>query len=72
MYPFFVLRAAILGVKRADAGKENMGPTHWIGEKPSKSEASIAKNYLAPAEFELLNRIGRPFSLTFRITGRLT
>ncbi len=28
------------------AAKENMGLIHWIGDKPSKSEAVIAKNYL--------------------------
>jgi hypothetical protein len=49
--------AAEIVYRRADAAKENMGLIHWIGEKPSKSEAVIAKNYLAPDELDTLNRI---------------
>ena len=42
---------------RADAAKPQMGLTNWLGAKPIKAEAVIAKNYLAPAELEALNRI---------------
>ena len=31
--------------------------TSWIGSKPTKAEAAIAKNYLAVEELEALNRI---------------
>lgn len=34
-----------------------MGCTHWEGSRPSKSEAVNAKNYLAPDELDMLNRI---------------
>ena len=42
---------------RADASRPNMGMTNWLGEKPRKDEAAIAKNYLAPEELDVLNRI---------------
>lgn len=42
---------------RADATKQNMGLTSWIGSKPTKGEAAIAKNYLTAEELEALNRI---------------
>jgi hypothetical protein len=42
---------------RADATKPNLGLTNWLGTKPSKDEAVIAKNYLAADELEALNRI---------------
>jgi len=42
---------------RADAAKPNMGMTNWLGEKPRKDEAAIAKNYLVPEELDVLNRI---------------
>jgi hypothetical protein len=42
---------------RADAAKPQMGLTNWLGAKPSKAEAVIAKNYLSPTELEALNRI---------------
>jgi len=42
---------------RVDATQPQMGLTHWIGAKPSKSEAVIAKNYLSPEELNALNRI---------------
>jgi hypothetical protein len=42
---------------RADAGKLQMGMTNWVGTKPSKAEAVIAKNYLLPEELDVLNRI---------------
>jgi hypothetical protein len=34
-----------------------MEMTNWLGEKPRKEEAAIAKNYLAPEELDVLNRI---------------
>lgn len=49
--------AAEVVYRRADGEKENMGLTHWVGSRPSKSEAVIAKNYLAPEELDTLNRI---------------
>jgi hypothetical protein len=42
---------------RADASKQNMGMTNWIGTKPSRDEAVVAKNYLTPHELDVLNRI---------------
>jgi len=42
---------------RVDAAKPNAGMTNWVGAKPSKPEAVIAKNYLTPEELEALNRI---------------
>jgi len=42
---------------RASAAKPQMGMTSWVGTKPSKSEAIIAKNYLSPEELNALNRI---------------
>jgi hypothetical protein len=42
---------------RADATKHNMGLTSWIGSKPTRGEAAIAKNYLTAEELEALNRI---------------
>lgn len=43
--------------RRADAAKPNMGLTSWSGDRPRKSDASVAKNYLAAEEIEALNRI---------------
>ena len=42
---------------RADASKQNMGMTNWIGPKPTRDEAVVAKNYLTPEELDVLNRI---------------
>ncbi len=42
---------------RADASKQNMGMTNWVGTKPSREEAAVAKNYLMPEELDVLNRI---------------
>ena len=42
---------------RADAAKPNMGMTAWSGEKPRKTDAGIAKNYLNEKELNILNRI---------------
>jgi hypothetical protein len=42
---------------RANGAKPNMGMTNWLGVKVSKSEATVAKNYLGTDELETLNRI---------------
>jgi hypothetical protein len=42
---------------RVDAAKPQAGMTNWVGAKPSKAEAVIAKNYLSPEELNALNRI---------------
>ena len=42
---------------RADAAQPNMGLTNWLGTKPSKPEAAVAKNYLAADELDALDRI---------------
>jgi hypothetical protein len=49
--------AAEIVYHRADASRENMGLTNWVGNIPSKSEAIIAKNYLTTDELNMLNRI---------------
>jgi len=49
--------AAEIVHSRADATKPNMGMTSFQGSRPSKSEASIAKNYLTLEELDALNRI---------------
>lgn len=52
--------AAELIVSRADAGRTNMGLTHWAAApqgKIIKSDISIAKNYLNVQEMEYLERI---------------
>ncbi|MEI8122215.1 MAG: virulence RhuM family protein [bacterium] len=42
---------------RADAAKQNMGMTNWVGSKPTRDEAVIAKNFLSSVELDALNRI---------------
>jgi hypothetical protein len=42
---------------RADAAKPQMGMTNWLGTKPTREEAVIAKNFLASEELNALNRI---------------
>lgn len=42
---------------RVDGTKPQAGMTNWVGAKPSKGEAGIAKNYLSPEELNALNRI---------------
>ena len=42
---------------RVNATKPQVGMTNWVGAKPSKAEAVIAKNYLSPEELNALNRI---------------
>jgi len=51
------LTAAEVVHGRVDAGKQNLGMTTWLGGKPTKEEAAIAKNYLRAEELEGLNRI---------------
>ncbi|MEA1953131.1 MAG: virulence RhuM family protein [Campylobacterota bacterium] len=49
--------AAEIVHKRVDSTKENVGMTNFSGNKPTKKEASIAKNYLIDDELDTLNRI---------------
>ena len=49
--------AAEIVYRRTNAEKENMGLTNWMGNRPSKSEAVIAKNYLTSEELDTLNRV---------------
>lgn len=43
--------------KRIDASKPNLGLTHFKGEKPTKKETEVAKNYLSEQELDVLNRM---------------
>lgn len=49
--------AAEIIYDRADAAKPHMGMTTWAGERPRKTDAEIAKNYLNEKELDVLNRI---------------
>lgn len=49
--------AAEIVLRRADATKPQMGMTATAGNKPTKAEAAVAKNYLDANELETLNRI---------------
>ncbi len=49
--------AAEVIYKRIDAKKPNLGLTHFKGEKPTKKETEIAKNYLNKQELDVLNRM---------------
>ena len=49
--------AAEIIAQRADAQQANMGLTTWSGQKIRKADVSVAKNYLAQAELDTLNRI---------------
>jgi hypothetical protein len=49
--------AAELIRARADAGKPNVGMTNWVGARPRKADALIAKSYLDQEELQALNRI---------------
>jgi hypothetical protein len=53
--------AAEIVYHRVDAEKMNMGMTVFAGEQLTKSEASIAKNYLTKGELDLLNRMVSAF-----------
>lgn len=43
--------------KRIDASKPNLGLTHFKGNKPTKQEIEVAKNYLNEKELDVLNRM---------------
>jgi hypothetical protein len=49
--------AAEIIFNRIDAAKKNMGLTNFKGEKPTKKETEIAKNFLNKNELDILNRI---------------
>jgi len=49
--------AAEIISQRADADQPNMGLTTWVGGRPRKADVSVAKNYLAPEEIDVLNRM---------------
>lgn len=49
--------AAEIISQRADAEKPNMGLTSWSGDRPRRSDVSIAKNYLVADEINVLNRM---------------
>lgn len=49
--------AAEIVVSRADSRKPNMGLTNWRGDKPTKEEVLIAKNYLNEHELLALNNL---------------
>lgn len=49
--------AAEVVAARADAKKPNMGLTSWVGEKPSRTDSEVAKNYLSHEELDTLNRL---------------
>ena len=48
--------AAEIIFKRIDANKPNLGLTSFKGDKPTKQEIEIAKNYLDEKELNILNR----------------
>lgn len=54
--------AAEIVHKRADAAQPHMGMTSWLGDNPRKTDAVIAKNYLAENELQTLNRIVNAYS----------
>lgn len=43
--------------KRIDANKPHLGLTNFKGEKPTKKETEVAKNYLNEKELDVLNRM---------------
>jgi len=49
--------AAEIIYQRVDAEKVNLGLTHISGNKPTKQETEIAKNYLKEDELNILNRL---------------
>jgi hypothetical protein len=49
--------AAEIIYQRIDASKPNAGLTNFKGNKPTKQETEIAKNYLDKNELEILNRM---------------
>lgn len=49
--------AAEVVFQRVDAAQPNMGLTNWKGERITKAEVEIAKNYLAEDELKRLNTL---------------
>lgn len=49
--------AAEIIYQRIDAAKPNAGLTNFQGNKPTKQETELAKNYLNDNELEILNRM---------------
>lgn len=49
--------AAEVIYERADADKPFMGLTTFVGEQPSKTDITIAKNYLSEEELKVLNNL---------------
>ncbi len=49
--------AAEIVVERIDSGKKNLGLTNWRGNKPTKEEVLIAKNYYNKEEIAQLNAL---------------
>ncbi len=49
--------AAEIISQRADANQPNMGMTNWAGGTIRKADVGVAKNYLQPAELDVLNRM---------------
>jgi hypothetical protein len=49
--------AAEIIYQRIDATKPNLGLTNMKGNKPTKQETEVAKNYLTEAELNMLNRM---------------
>jgi hypothetical protein len=49
--------AAEIIYQRIDATKPNLGLTHIKGDKPTKQETEVAKNYLIEPELNMLNRM---------------
>lgn len=49
--------AAEVIYKRIDAGKPHLGLSNFKGEKPTRKEAEVAKNYLDEKELDVLNRM---------------
>ncbi|MBF0626859.1 MAG: virulence RhuM family protein [Magnetococcales bacterium] len=43
--------------QRADASLPHMGLTSWLGDRPTRADAEVAKNYLTHEEIDALNRI---------------
>ena len=49
--------AAEIVASRADGTKQNAGLTNFRGDKPTKEEMSVAKNYLTEPELQVLNNL---------------
>ena len=49
--------AAEIIIERIDSGKKNLGLTNWRGNKPTKEEVLIAKNYYNKEELLQLNAL---------------